>query len=145
MPQKKSKVLSANDGIIQPEHIQEAQRAMIDHGSAEMLQQLAIIEPDLAGFIAIVSNDLAAHALMDSTMPRPVAHKLREQIVGLAINVYSAYSRAIHDTYQDIVAGAPPRATEPAPSKAPATSPTLPSGSPRSPTSPPAAGGSDGK
>lgn len=139
MPQKKPKVLQANDGIIKPEHINQAQRAMMEHGSADMLKQLAIIEPDLAGFVAIVSNDLAAHALMDSTMPRNIAHKLREQIVGLAINVYSAYSRAIHETYQDIVAAAPATtAATPAPSKAPPATPTLP---PRSPTSPPAAEG----
>ena len=107
MSPKKQKVLQANDGIIKADHINQAQRGMMDHGPTEMLKQLGIIEPELAGFIAVVANDIAAHVLMDSAMTRPAAQKLRQQIVALAINVYSTYSRAIHETYQDVASGTP--------------------------------------
>lgn len=104
MSQKK-KTRQARDSIVAPEHIQVAQQTMFKSGPGEILQKVHSVEPELAHYIMAAAKDIAANALIDCEMPRPIALQLRERITALALSVYGAYNIAIYQHYKDLFKG----------------------------------------
>lgn len=104
MSQKKKKVSGpVRDGFVKPHHIHSAQKMMVKFGPLELMKGIHQTEPEMAGFIRSVANDIAAGVLMESDLPRPAAHQLRERIMALALDIYHAHHLAVYDLYKDLI------------------------------------------
>lgn len=105
MSQKKKKICTARDAIVSPEHIQVAQVAMFKSSPGEIMKKVHSVEPELAHYIMAAAKDIAANAMIECEMPRPVALHLGERVTALALSVYGAYNIAVYQHYKDLFKG----------------------------------------
>ena len=134
MPQKKQKIARASDGIIRPDHIHQAQKALAETEIATLFKRVDQQEHELACFVATLSKDIAANFLMDFPLTREAAQHLQERIVALCVSVYGAYTLALAEHFGEIFKNTPlakldaPAGGKSAPPPPPATPPSAEDG-----------------
>ena len=106
-PKKKRKVQRASDGVITSQHITDAQQSVLQFGLPKIYATIQVLEPDLAAFMAAVAEHISAHIMFHCGVPHGAAMHLRQEILTLAVNVYSAQHDAVYAYYKDIIRDTP--------------------------------------
>lgn len=102
---KKKKISGTRDAIVAPEHIQIARETLFKSGLEATMEKIHSVEPELVHYIMVAAKDIAAAAMIECEMPRPVATDLRARITTLAASIYGAYNLAVFHHYKDLFKG----------------------------------------